>query len=191
MKKYLTEQDYTKAAKSLGCEVAALKAVVSVEASGEGFLDTGEPKILYEPHIFSRLTDRKYDKSHPKLSYRKWKTLPYGPVTAQHSKLAQASSLDREAALQSCSWGTFQIMGFNWKACGYKSLQAFINAMYRGVDGHLEAFLGYIKTRGLADELQRLDWAGFAYGYNGEGYKVNRYDERMEKAYNRFKREGA
>ncbi len=175
----LTEQDYLDTAKELNCEPAVIKAVVEVESSGSGFLPSGEPKILYEPHIFSKLTNHKYDKTHPSLSYRKWGTLPYGPVSVQHSKLASAVKLDREAALQSCSWGLFQIMGFNYKACGYGSVQELVNDAYRGIQGHLRMFLGFVKSEGLVDELQRKDWAGFARKYNGPGYAINDYHRKI------------
>lgn len=39
----------------------------------------------------------------------------------------------------------------------------------------------------LVDELQRHDWAGFARGYNGAGYKRNNYDEKLRQAYNKYK----
>lgn len=188
MKKTLTEDDYNVAAWKLGCSPAAIKAVASVESSGSGFLASGEPKILFEPHIFSRLTNGKYDKSHPRTSYKKWGTYPYGAVNSQHGKLAEAIKLDREAALQSCSWGEFQIMGFNYNVCKYKNVQELVNAAYKGADGHLDMFVRYVIGRSLDDELQRLDWAGFAYGYNGPGYAQNRYDTKMAEAYKRFSR---
>ena len=39
--------------------------------------------------------------------------------------------------------------------------------------GRLRRFLG---VTGLADELRSKDWADFARGYNGAGYKANKYD---------------
>lgn len=39
-----------------GIEVAAIKAIVSVESSGSGFTVNGLPKILFERHIFYALT---------------------------------------------------------------------------------------------------------------------------------------
>ena len=183
----LTETDYRRAAKTLGCEVAAIKAVDEVEASGAGFLPGGEPKILFEAHIFDRLTNGRFRRSHPNLSSAKWDRSLYGPAGLhQHKRLQAAVALDREAALQSASYGRFQVLGSNWKVCGYKSLQAFINAMFRSEADHLDAFVGYVKARGLADELQRKDWAGFAYGYNGPKFAENKYDTKMAAAYRKF-----
>jgi hypothetical protein len=183
----LTENDYLRAASELRCQVAAIKAVVAVEAAGNGFLPDGQVKILFEPHIFSRYTNHRYDKSHPKISYRSWKPGAYGAGGQnQHDKLAQAAALDRNAALMATSWGAGQVMGFNWKVCGYSSLQAFVNDVSSGAPGQLRAMVGYIKNRGLADELQRGDFAGFAEGYNGDGYAANKYDVKLYAAFRRF-----
>ncbi len=180
----LTDSDYDRAASALGVDVPTIKAITEVEARGEGFLRTGEPKILFEPHIFSRLTGGAYDKSHPDISYRQWKRGAYGPEDAQHEKLGKAARLDRDAAMQSASWGMFQIMGFNWKAAGFKSLQAFVNAMYRGVDGHLDALVGFVSNDpDMLRALQNRQWSAFARLYNGPGYKANRYDEKLAAAY--------
>lgn len=185
----LIESDFTKAAAQLGCEVAAIRAVAQVEARGNGFLPSGEPKILFEPHIFGRLTDYKYNKSHPDLSRTRWNPDVYGPAGLfQHRRLSLAVKLDREAALQSASWGRFQVMGFNWKLVGRRSIQDFVNAQYRSEGEHLKDFIGYVIARGLKDEIQRKDWAGFALGYNGEGYKVKQYDTKIAAAYKQLSR---
>ena len=188
MSKKLTERDWTEAAHSLRTEVAVIKAVAEVEARGSGYLPDGQVKILFEPHIFGRYTEYKYNRSHPHLSSKKWDKQNYGPSgTYQHKKLAEAVLLNRDAALMSASWGAFQVMGFNWKVCGYKSLQAFINDVSGSAAGQLRAFVGYVKGRGLADELQRKDWAGFARGFNGAGYAANQYDVKLSKAYAKYK----
>lgn len=181
-----TEQDYLDASIELQCSLAAIKAVAEVESMGAGFLPDGQVKILFEPHIFDRLTKGKYRLKYPHLSRRVWSRSAYGAGGQnQHNKLAQAVALDRDAALQSASWGAFQVMGFNWKVCGYASLQDFINDM-QTTAGQMRAFVGYVKARGLADELQRADFAGFAYGYNGAGYAANKYDVKMDAAYRRY-----
>lgn len=182
----LTEADYVAAARKLGCSVAAIKAVAEVESRGAGFLSTGEPKILFEAHIFDRLTSGRFRRSHPHLSSQKWDKKLYSTPSGEHKRLAEAVTLDREAALQSASWGKFQVMGFNWKLVGRASLQDFINAQYRSEGEHLADFCGYVKARNLDDELQRLDWAGFAHGYNGASYAANAYDTKMAAAYRKW-----
>ena len=49
--------DLAMVAEEAGIELAALRAVVAVEAAGSGFDKEGRPKILFEPHIFWRLLD--------------------------------------------------------------------------------------------------------------------------------------
>jgi Protein of unknown function (DUF3380). len=182
----IQEREYAAAAEALDCEVAAVKAVAQVEGAGSGFLPNGIPKILFEAHVFSRLTGGMYDRSHPNISSPRWNRKLYKGGAAEHTRLKEATDLNREAALQSCSWGAFQIMGENWRACGFYSLQDFINSMYAGEAGQLKAFIGFIKTQSLGQYLKRKDWAKFAERYNGPGYKLNKYDTRLEAAYRSF-----
>ena len=181
--KTLQECDFVTAANLLSCEVAAIKAVASVESAGGGFLPNGKPKILFEGHVFYRLTNGRHEVSN--ISYPKWIKDYYNQD--QYARLDKATALDRSAALQSASWGAFQIMGENWKALGYVSLQEFINAMFASETEHLMAFVRFVKSKKLQGSLQRKDWAAFAFGYNGEGYKANKYDEKMAAAYRKFK----
>lgn len=182
--KTLQECDYVTAANLLGCEVAAIKAVAEVESTGSGFQVDGKPKILFERHYFHKLTGGKFSKQYPSIS----NPTPggYGASANQHARLEQAAKLDRNAALQSASWGKFQIMGSHWKSLGYSSVQEFVNAMYASETEHLMAFVRFVKVNGLADELKRKDWAGFARGYNGPNYRINKYDEKMAAAYKKY-----
>ena len=182
----MKEPNYTDAAKELGCEVAVIKAVAQVESNGRGEFANGQPKVLFEAHVFSRLTKGLYDKTHPSLSSAKWNKDLYVGGEAEHFRLQEAAGIDRTAALMATSWGKFQIMGENYRECGYRSLQDFINAMYRGESGQLEAFVGFIKHTGLDKVLQRRDFTEFARRYNGPGFKRNKYDEKIAAAYRSF-----
>lgn len=176
--------DYTWAAQKLGVSVAHIRAVAELESRGRGFLPTGEPVILFERHVFRNFTNGFYSKQYPEIS-----GAPGGYGAGgqnQHRKLALAASLNRDAALQSASWGVFQVMGFNWKLCGYESLQHFINAMYRSERDHLDACIRFIQGAGLVPALKNKDWARFARGYNGPGYAKNKYDTKLAAAYKKF-----
>ena len=184
MSKILKEEDYERAAQALGCDIPAVKAVCEVEAPRGGFLADGvTPVILFEAHHFSRLTDHQYDATNAAISSRTWNRTLYSGGMGEHKRLAQAAGLNREAALQSASWGKFQIMGFNWTYTGSKSLQEFINDMYRNEGAHLDAFVGFVKNSGLADALKNHNWIDFARGYNGAGYAANKYDQKLAAAY--------
>lgn len=185
--KTLTEQDFKEAAYKLGCEVAAIKAVAEVESKGSGFNPDGSVVTLFEGHWFYKLTKEPYSKTHPHLSYKKWTKAFYGKNwQSRKARLLEAMSLNREAAIMSASWGKFQIMGFHWQKLGYESVEDFYCKMNESEGAQLDAFVRYVQVFGLADELQRKDWAGFALGYNGVQYNVNRYDSKIAAAYKKF-----
>lgn len=181
-----TMRDYIEVANALGVEPCVVRAVAVVESGGrEGLNPDGTPIILFEPHIFSRRTDRKYDRSHPHLSYKQWRTRPYPRTQSERwAQLREAAKLDAEAAYASASYGAFQIMGFNHRKCGYMSARIFQEAMHTK-RAQLDAFIEFCKSSGLIDELKRKDWEGFAYVYNGAGYKTHNYDTKMAREYAR------
>ena len=192
--KELTNDQIRELARQNGIEYAALKAVVEVEASGRGFVGNA-PKILFEPHIMHRLlTQKNYItirnnlmKAHPSLCYPKWGTYKYGTVASQHDRLSKAAAFNRDTALESCSWGLGQVMGFHWKSLGYESLQAFVNAMYESEAKQLDAMIRFIKVNKLLDALKSKNWTAFARGYNGAGFAKNAYHTKLAAAYNKYK----
>ena len=182
----LTEQDYRDSAVRLGVPVAAIKAVVSVESAGSGFIN-GRPTILTEPHRFSRSTNRKFDALHPTVSYSKWGARPY-PKTqdGRYDVLLKMIRLDIDAGFMSASYGKFQILGENFRACGYSTPAAFAFAQARDEKTQLMAFEKFIAANNLVGPLKRLDWATFARGYNGTSYRTNKYDTKLASAYAKY-----
>lgn len=183
--KTLQESDFIEAAKLLNCEVAAVKAVDEVESRGSGFLPSGKPKILFERHYFHRLTAGKYSATHSNIS-NPMPGVYGGSGEFQHARLEEAAKLNRNAALQSASWGRYQIMGANWDELGYASLQEFINAMYASEKEQLMAFVKFVKVNNLTKAIRNKDWATFAKGYNGSNYAINKYDKKLAAAYKEF-----
>lgn len=186
----ISDADYLKAATELACEVAAIRAVAEVESNGYGFLPDSRPVILFEAHVFDRLTKGKFryavDRNGVFLSVPSWDRSLYGRTGAhQYERLADAMKLDRRAAQMACSWGMFQIMGMHYATLGFDSIDAFVDHMDAAA-GQLEVFVDFIRVNHLDDELQRRDWAGFARQYNGPAYAQNKYDEKMRAAYLRF-----
>lgn len=188
--------DYSKAASLLGVDVASVKAVASVESGGSGFIKdpkTGKdvPKILFERHImFKRLRDNTSLKS-AELA-QKYPDLVnptsggYKGGYAEHERLQRAVAIDRDTALESASWGAYQIMGHHWLYLGYTSLQSFINDMYTD-QGQLDAFVRFIRADGrLVKALREKDWTTFARLYNGPAYAKNDYHIKMKAAYDKF-----
>lgn len=195
--KKLSKADIIAVANSLGVEPAAMKAVIDVEAAGEGFDKQGRPTILFEPHIFWReLTKINYitkrnelSKSYPGILSPKWDKNLY-KLGNSYDKLAKGAELHWEAAHNSCSWGLGQIMGFNAISIGYPTLKEFIDDMYESEAKQLKAMGMFLKANGLISKLKAKDWAGFARGYNGSGYAANSYDTKLASAYARAIKNG-
>ncbi|WP_305095672.1 N-acetylmuramidase domain-containing protein [Croceibacterium aestuarii] len=181
--------DYEEAATRLGCTVAAIRAVAQVESAGSGYLPDSRPKILFERHVFHRLTGGAHTAVHPDLSFPSGGGYLGG--AREYDRLERAMALDEPAALASASWGKFQVMGFNHALVGEPSLDTFVDTMVSGEPGQLKYFVAFIAATGLADELQRLDWRGFARGYNGSGYERFNYHGKMARAFATFSEGGA
>jgi hypothetical protein len=185
MKLGISQEAFKRAAKKIGCNVRAIKAVDKVESKGSGFLPSGEIKILFEPHIFwKELRKRFITPVVSDICYPKWGTRPYGKESQQHARLQKAVAINRHAALMSASWGRFQIMGFNYILCGCSTLQEFINKMNESEEAQLDLFVNYIINCNLDDELIGLDWTSFASQYNGPLYWKNNYHGKLNMAYN-------
>lgn len=184
----LASRDVIALAATLECEPSTIWAVCDVESAGGGFLPDKRPKILYEAHIFGRLTRHQWDASHPNISAANWNRALYGASGAhQYDRLAEAISLDRSAALQSASWGMFQIVGMNFAACGFNAVEDYVTAMIAGEAAQLAAFGAFCVHEGLDEALRALDWTRFALGYNGPGEAENGYDVKLAEAYRRRK----
>jgi len=181
----MAESDYQRAATSLACEVAAIKAVAAVESAGDGFFTSGRPKILFEAHVFSKRTHHKYDKAFPDISSAKWNRSLYKGGEKEYDRLLKAMIVDRAAGLSSASWGRFQIMGFNHAAAGVPTLEAFITAMFTSEGAQLDAVVAFLKSTHLDNALKNKDWKKFAAGYNGPGYAEHQYDVKLKAAYER------
>ncbi len=184
----LAPADLSAAASIAKVSVAAMGAVLDVESNGRGF-PAGErrPTILFEPHVFSHRTKGKFDAAWPDISYPKWNTLPYPATQAQrYDQLARAMALDETAALESASWGLFQIMGFNHGAAGFETVQDYVRAMANSERDQLMAFVRFIGADPvLTGALRKSDWAGFARAYNGPNFAAHSYDQKLKGAYAR------
>ncbi len=183
----LTDTDYCRAADMLGCEVASIKAVAEQESLGAGFDSQDRPVILFERHLFHKFTHGKYDKSHPGIS----NAVPggYGSSASQYGRFSEAFALDSSAAMKSASWGKFQILGMNFAVCGYHSVDDFVNAMKESEGRQLDAFCAFVLHNGLDIALTDHDWAAFASGYNGKGYRKNSYDTKIAAGYAKFSKQ--
>lgn len=115
----------------------------------------------------------------------------YADVPGSYKRLVKAYQLNQIAALESCSWGAFQIMGEYWSIMGYASAKEFTKEMSRSPKDQIKAFVRYIEhvNPGIKKNLKSHDWAHVAAAYNGAGYKDNNYDMKLEAAYKKYKDE--
>lgn len=178
----LTLQDYKVSAARLGCRAAYIMAVASVEAAGAGFAD-GKPKILFEPHRFSKLTKGRFDASNPAVSYPHWGARPYpGSQDGRYAQLLEAVSLDPWAGFSAASYGKFQILGENHSACGYDTPWAFAFSQAYDEPTQLKAFESFITSAGIIGPLRGAMWSEVARRYNGSAYAKNQYDVKLARA---------
>jgi len=179
--------DIADLAARLRIDPAAIEAVCEIESSGSGFLPDKRPRILFESHLFHSLTGGRYDRTHPGISTPTW-VHNYGAAGAhQYDRLAEAISLDRIAALESASWGRFQIIGSNYTACNFGSVEGFVADMMLGEKSQLDAFAAFCRHGNLVRFLAAKNWTAFARGYNGPG-QVDAYAADLAQAYARHAR---
>jgi hypothetical protein len=169
--------------RKLGVHAPEIWTVLAVETSSCGYLPDKRPQILYERHIFHRLTRGKFedgDISSPTAG-------GYGQSGAhQYDRLALAIAKNRSAALQSCSWGIGQIMGENYALAGFADVEQMVAAMSESEDQQLDAMSNFLVGSRLNIPLQAHDWASFARGYNGPSYAIHRYDIRLNAEFQKY-----
>jgi hypothetical protein len=198
----LTTSDLKTFAQALGIEPALLYAVDKVESAGCGYYLSegkwkGQLKVLFEGHYFDKATKGQFRAKRPDLSYPKWTTKYYRRGQQEFSRYMEARALNKEAALLSTSWGRYQIMGSNYKVCGYDSVTEMVQSFYTG--GEPEQFLAFInflnnkqgvtKNRKLTgtslfNHLKNKEFEHFIGGYNGLG-KVAHYKKELLLNYGR------
>jgi hypothetical protein len=181
----LTEDDFNWARDRIGCDIAAIKAVCDVESPRAGFLRSGRPTLLFESHTFSQRTHGDFDGSHPEVSQPHW-VHDYGQGgDHQYDRMAIAMKLNLNAALESASWGRFQIMGWHWKDLGYASIQDFVAKMYSSERAQLEAFVTFVMNNAqLREAIIAKNWPLVARIYNGTG-QVPQYAAELAADYNK------
>ncbi|MCM1110349.1 MAG: N-acetylmuramidase family protein [Clostridium sp.] len=188
----LTEQDLREVADELGVEVAAIKAVIDIEAgkSHQGFFAPGQPLVNFDLTMFKRFAARrgitlsKFYKSHPTVFTRPNRQ---SYQAGQQSRLKAAREIHNHTAIEGTFWGMFQIGGFNWKKCGASSIEEFVERMSLSEREQLELFAQFITNTGLVKHIRDKNWSAFARGYNGASYAKRGYHTRLAQAYRRHK----
>ena len=194
--KFLKDSDYISAAKRLKVSELAIRVFGATEGRGVGFLKNGKAKILFERHRMYFYLVQLKGKAFANAQMKQYPNLVntatggYKGDEAEYVRLSLAKNICAEAALMSCSWGQFQIMGENWKELGYSSVFDFETQMQSSESLQLEAFIRFIEWKTgtvngkkitLIDALRAGDWGSVFTLYNGPNYKKLGYQAKFQK----------
>lgn len=186
----ITASDVADQAQFYQIELAALRAVMAVESRNSGYDAKRRPIILFEPHVLYRnLTGKQRQEAvRIGIAYKNWGQQPYPKGSdAQYVRLAEAIKINEEAAYRAVSIGMGQVLGENYKAAGCDSARQMFEQAAVSEANQLKHMIGFIIAKGLRDDLNRHDWAGFAAGYNGKG-QVPKYSKWLANEYAKWKR---
>ncbi|WP_127600287.1 N-acetylmuramidase domain-containing protein [Nitratireductor alexandrii] len=189
-------QSITAAAARHALAPATLLAVADVESAGKPFATVAgrrEPVIRFEGHYFDRRlrgAQRARARAAGLASPEPGSVANPRTQAARWALLERACAIDRKAALESVSWGIGQVMGAHWAWLGYASVESMVDEARSGVEGQIAIMLRYIDKAGLTAALRRRDWAAFAKGYNGPGYRKYGYDRKIARAVARYEAVG-
>lgn len=187
--KLITQADIVDAAEKLNVSAAALAAVAQVESAAAGFFPCGRTAILFERHVYYRQLQQESQQLADEIA-RQYPQLcnthrgGYIGGSGEYQRFSMAHLLNPQAAIESCSWGMFQIMGFHWQALGYNNAAEFKAAMDVSEGEQLRILSRFIKLDpALHKALKNRKWAEFAKRYNGPAYAENHYDRKLARAF--------
>lgn len=189
---------YEKESKRIGVETAMMLSIAKQESKRESFYKEGQATILFERHKMWEYLMKDLKKSKEEL--KKLKAADpaivndnsggYGKYSEQYEKLEKAKKIDYNTAVKSCSWGKFQVMGFNY-AVAFSSPKEMEKSVNLCEIQQFYFFIGYLeKTNGIIDAMKNKNWELIAAKYNGSKWKTYNpdYATNIKKFYNEFKK---
>lgn len=190
--RFVSNNDFITIGSQLGVSPAIIYAFCKVEGQGCGFLPDCRPKILFERHHFYKnlaaISGVDAANAAEAANSNICNEVPggYSGGVAEWDRISAAIDINETAAFMSASWGLFQIMGENFKMCGFNSVQDFVSAIYLTESNHLKALASFIQAvPALHTAMRNSDFDGMAAHYNGAGYKnlgAPTYDVRLQQA---------
>lgn len=202
----LTRNQVTDIAKTIGVSYAAFMAFIEVESNGKGFVN-GKIVLQFEPSYFKKT----YAAWRKATANTVWLNNGVGNQTVEWKAFNDAYNVNADAAMQSCSIGMGQIMGYHFKRLGFKTVGEMwdfakgydcITKTYdnnRGEYNQVILIARFIKTDPVLlktlqkPKLTMSDFDTIAKRYNGAYYKelavkIGRepYDKSMFRAYNKY-----
>lgn len=190
--KYVSMAIFQASAAGLGVKLAAIQANSEVESGGAGFFPSGQCAIRFERHqMYNMLVQQKGKATADGLSKRYPSVVnptPGGYATDPYTQYSLALTIDQSCAMMATSFGMFQIMGFNFAACGYSTVQGYVADALLSEGKQFSQYVNFIKSYRngvLLTALRNLDWVTFAQVYNGTG-AVASYSGKMSSFYTSF-----
>ncbi|HRO41885.1 MAG TPA: N-acetylmuramidase domain-containing protein [Flavipsychrobacter sp.] len=205
----ITQKDFIKLSAELAVEPEALMAIGEQESKDAPFYEN-RPTILFEPRWFYKLlkSEMKMPEEQIDQLIKKYENVNlinkstrknsgmtrskyYGIRQLQYDKLDIAKTIFKKGAIECCSWGRFQVMGFNYKML-YNTIDEFEKAMYDEFE-QFRIFAEYLKKKsGLLTALRQKNWTLVAEKYNGSEWQSENpeYADNLKTYYEQFKKTG-
>lgn len=170
----------------INVDPALAVAVIATESGGQASGAAGRMTIRFENHLLWYYWGKDNAGAYNQLfefdPTVKWRGHKYRPNSgsawldvhtnqdSEYAALAVARNLNTTAALGSISMGLVQILGSNFAACGYPSVEAMFNSFSAEPRNQLIGFFNFIAhDPAKVTAMQKKDYAAFAARYNGPG----------------------
>ncbi|WP_223543368.1 N-acetylmuramidase domain-containing protein, partial [Pseudomonas sp. GL-B-12] len=195
----VTKKHFELLANELGVEKEVLRAIALAETGDKVPFKEYRPGekhalILYERHYMRRflladgMPSSEVDalsNAEPKIVHTYEASYSYGSLDDQYSRLKRAREINRAAAIKSCSWGKFQVMGEYYRHL-YESADDLEKAQNYCALQHLQYFKIFLtKEKNLIGPMKDKDWTLIAQKYNGKS-QIG-YDTKIRSTYENLK----
>lgn len=181
-------------AEKIGVDPTILAATIIVESGGSGFVN-GNLKIRFEAHEFDRITNKAFTDSFSYNRKKKWMDQKYfseadnswieihtGKQNNEYQALEFAKTKNLQKSYEAISMGMGQIMGYNFKKCGYSSAEEMYNDFSKGEGQQIKGMIKFItSSNSMLVALQNKDFCSFVTQYNGDG-QVQAYTNKLMNA---------
>lgn len=166
-------------AEALDIEPAALEALRRVET---GAAVGGEDRIRFEPHVFLRKRPDLVEQiPYTRSSRGAWSTTKSETCRAAFDR---AFALAPKDAVESTSWGLWQVMGWALLKTWSDPTEAVCQFYAEPISASYAVLASWIKTnKRFLTAIRAKDWESVARRYNGDGNNVQNYARKMREAY--------
>lgn len=170
-------------AQRIGIEPDVLRAFKEVESGGAA------NAIRFEPHVFNNYRPDLIKQGKVPFTRSPGVVFSREPSETNKAAFERAYKLDPAAAVNSTSWGFFQVMGFNILKQHFGNNPA---RLVREFNADPERFSFRTVEFWFADRpkavkaAQDKNWARLAFIYNGSDYAASGYHTKLRDAYNRI-----